>query len=51
MVIDYLRLCLTDKTIEDPTEFALEKHLEDFLVKNWKNTSLGKNTIFMSLMV
>ena len=31
-----------DKTIEDPTEFALEKHLEDFLVKNWKNTSLGK---------
>ena len=24
----------TDKTIEDPTEFALEKHLEDFLVKN-----------------
>ena len=32
----------TDKTIEDPTEFALEKHLEDFLVKNWKNTSLGK---------
>lgn len=32
----------TDKTIEDPTEFALEKHLEDFLVKNWKSTSLGK---------
>jgi restriction system protein len=32
----------SDKTIEDPTEFALEKHLEDFLVKNWKSTSLGK---------
>ena len=32
----------TDKTIEDPTEFALEKHLEDFLVKNWKSTSIGK---------
>lgn len=31
-----------DKTIEDPTEFALEKHLEDFLVKNWKNITLGK---------
>jgi restriction system protein len=31
-----------DKTIEDPTEFALEKHLEDFLVKNWKKTSLSK---------
>jgi len=32
----------TDTTIEDPIEFALEKHLEDFLVKNWKNTELGK---------
>lgn len=33
----------TDTSIEDPTEFALEKHLEDFLVKNWKQTELGKN--------
>lgn len=32
----------SDATIEDPTEFALEKHLEDFLVKNWKQTELGK---------
>jgi len=32
----------TDNTIEDPSEFALEKHLEDFLVKNWKQTELGK---------
>ena len=32
-----------DHTIEDVTEFALEKHLEDFLVKNWKQTELGKN--------
>ncbi|MBU3918844.1 DUF91 domain-containing protein [Patescibacteria group bacterium] len=32
----------TDETIEDPSIFALEKHLEDFLVKNWKNTELGK---------
>ncbi|NBC24019.1 MAG: DUF1016 family protein, partial [Bacteroidetes bacterium] len=31
-----------DDEIEDPTVFALEKHLEDFLVKNWKYTSLGK---------
>jgi restriction system protein len=37
-----LSIVYTDKTIEDPTEFALEKHLEDFLVKNWKSTSLGK---------
>ncbi|MFC2130615.1 endonuclease NucS domain-containing protein [Bacteroidota bacterium] len=31
-----------DKTIEDPSVFALEKHLEDFLVKNWEHTPLGK---------
>lgn len=33
----------TDASIEDPTVFALEKHLEDFLVHNWKHTELGKN--------
>jgi restriction system protein len=32
----------TDKTIEDPLAFALEKHLEDFLVQNWRQTELGK---------
>lgn len=32
----------TDETIEDPSIFALEKHLEDFLVNNWKNTELSK---------
>ena len=32
----------TDTTIEDPSLFALERHLEDFLVANWKNTELGK---------
>lgn len=32
----------TDPTIEEPATFALEKHLEDFLVANWKNTILGK---------
>ena len=31
-----------DPTIEDPTVFALEKHLEDFLVANWTQTPLGK---------
>ena len=30
-----------DDTIEDPSVFALETHLEDFLLKNWNNTSLG----------
>lgn len=32
----------TDESIEDPSVFALEKHLEDFLVQNWKHTELGK---------
>ena len=32
----------TSDEIEDPSVFALEKHLEDFLVKNWKQTDLGK---------
>lgn len=35
-------LISTDETIEDPTVFALEKHLEDFLIVNWKQTELGK---------
>ena len=30
------------EAVEDPAAFALEKHLEDFLVKNWANTDLGK---------
>lgn len=33
----------TDETVEDPAAFALEKHLEDFLVQNWKQTDLGKH--------
>lgn len=32
----------TDETIEDPSVFALEKHLEDFLVHNWPMTELGR---------
>lgn len=35
-------LTVTDPTVEDPSAFALEKHLEDFLVKNWAQTDLGK---------
>lgn len=31
-----------DASVEDASEFALEKHLEDFLVKNWNSTFLGK---------
>ncbi len=35
-------LISTDETVEDPSAFALEKHLEDFLVQNWAQTELGK---------
>lgn len=30
-----------NQEIEDAAEFAMEKHLEDFLIKNWKHTPLG----------
>jgi len=33
----------TDDTIEDVWTFMLEKHLEDFLVQNWKQTELGNS--------
>ncbi|MEO0900250.1 MAG: endonuclease NucS domain-containing protein [Bacteroidota bacterium] len=36
------KIVSTDDTIEDPVVFALEKHLEEFLVKNWAQTELGK---------
>jgi restriction system protein len=36
-------LASTDVTVEDPMAFALEEHLEDFLVKNWQQTELGKD--------
>ena len=32
---------LTGEIIEDPVAFAMEKHLEDFLVKNWSGTDLS----------
>ena len=38
-----LGLYSTDESVEDPSIFALEKHLEDFLVANWKSTELSKN--------
>ena len=36
-------LIATDELIEDPSVFALEKHLEDFLVQNWASTVLGNS--------
>lgn len=35
-------LIATDPDVEDAAVFALEKHLEDFLVSNWANTELGR---------
>jgi restriction system protein len=32
----------TDPVIEDPLAFAMEKHLEDFLVRNWSQTELSR---------
>ena len=37
------KLISTDELVEDPTVFALEKHLEDFLVQNWTSAELGKD--------
>lgn len=37
-----LEACVADSGAEDPSVFALEKHLEDFLIQNWKSTELGK---------
>ncbi len=37
----------TDATVEDPVAFAMESHLEHFLVANWEQTEFGKEfTIF-----
>ncbi len=35
-------LITTDENVEDPSAFALERHLEDFLVQNWDQTELGR---------
>lgn len=33
----------TEERVEDPTAFAMEKHLEEFLVQNWTQTELGRD--------
>lgn len=35
-------LIATDETVEDPSVFALEEHLEEFLIQNWKQTEFGR---------
>lgn len=39
---DAPRVTSNDETIEDVSAFAMEKHLEHFLVQNWSQTELGK---------
>lgn len=37
-----VKVVATSAEVEEASEFALEKHLEDFLINNWKYTDLGK---------
>lgn len=37
------RVIVTDETIEDPAVFVMEKHLEEFLVRNWRHSLLGQS--------
>lgn len=39
---DAPKIISNDQTIEDVSAFAMEKHLEHFLVQNWSQTELGK---------
>lgn len=32
----------TDESVEDPSAFVMEKHLEEFLVENWAHTEFAK---------
>lgn len=36
------QIVATNSEIEDPSAFAMEKHLEEFLVHNWSQTELGR---------
>jgi len=39
------KIIATDATVEDAASFALEEHLEDFLVENWERTELGRDFV------
>jgi restriction system protein len=36
------KLVASDPLVEDPSAFALEEHLEDFLIENWAHCELGQ---------
>ncbi len=38
-----VHLVSSNPEVEDPYAFAMEKHLEDFLVTNWEQTELGRH--------
>lgn len=38
-----LPVMTSEGLVEDPVAFAMEKHLEDFLVANWAQTELGRD--------
>lgn len=38
-----VHLVSSNPEVEDPYAFAMEKHLEDFLVANWDQTELGRH--------
>jgi len=37
------KIISTDATVEDASFFALEEHLEEFLISNWERTELGRD--------
>jgi restriction system protein len=37
------KIISTDATVEDVSSFALEEHLEEFLISNWERTELGRD--------
>jgi restriction system protein len=37
------QLSVSDPEVEDAAAFAMERHLEDFLVQNWAGTELGRD--------
>jgi restriction system protein len=37
------QIVVNEEDVEDPSVFALEKHLEEFLVQNWHYTALGQD--------
>lgn len=36
------QVSVNDETVEDPAIFAMEEHLEAFLIRNWSSTDLGR---------